>query len=73
MFKVHIPSSSELGGLTQDRVTRLTILAALLNQAAYDSSNDFTLSATTKDGITPDTNSVTSIQVNMCGFLFLSL
>jgi hypothetical protein len=62
LFKVHIPSSSELGGLTEDRVTSLTILAAPLIQAAYDSSNDFTLSATAKDGITPGTNSVTSIQ-----------
>jgi hypothetical protein len=61
LFKVHIPSSSELGGLEEDGVTSLTILGAPLIQAAFDSSNDFSLSATTMEGTTPGTNSVRSI------------
>jgi hypothetical protein len=62
LFKIHMPSSSELGGLEEDRVTSLTILAAPLIQAAYDSSNDFSLSANAKNGVTPGTNSVRSVQ-----------
>jgi hypothetical protein len=48
--------------MDDDRITSLTILAAPLIQAAYDSSNDFSLSASAKDGATPGTNNILSVQ-----------
>jgi hypothetical protein len=47
IFKVKVPSLSELGGLEKDRITSLTILAAPLIQSATQNQADLILTATT--------------------------